>query len=154
MDWENSAFKILGLWFRVDLDRMVALNYKEKIDKMNKILSHWKRRDLTVYGKVTVIKSLVILLFNNLFTTLPNPDNNTFYIINKAVYEYLWKGCARIKSTVITKPYLEGGINMINLRAFINSLKVCWIRRCLNSNSNYINLCSQYFDIIKLESVG
>ena len=60
MDCENSAFKILGLWFHVDLDRMVALNYKEKIDKMNKILSHWKRRNLTVYGKVTVIKSLVI----------------------------------------------------------------------------------------------
>jgi len=36
LDWENSAFKILGLWFYVDLDRMVALNYKEKIDKMNK----------------------------------------------------------------------------------------------------------------------
>jgi len=90
-------------------------------------------------------------VFNNLFTTLPNPDNNTFDIINKAVNEYLWKGCARIKSTVITKPYLEGGINMI---AFIISLKVCLIRRCLNSNSNYINLCSQYFDIIKLVTVG
>ena len=43
---------------------------------------------------------------------------------------------------------------MINLRAFIISLKVCCIRRCLNSDSNYINLCSQYFDIIKLVSVG
>ena len=129
---------------------MVALNYKEKIDKMNKLLSHWKHRNLTVYGKVTVIKPL----FNNLFTTLPNPDNNTFDIINKAVYEYLWKGCARIKSTVITKPYLEGGIKHdINLRAFIISLNVCWIR-CVNCNSNYINLCSQYFDIIKLVSVG
>jgi len=29
LDWDNSAFKILGLWFHVDLDRMVALNYKE-----------------------------------------------------------------------------------------------------------------------------
>ena len=93
---------------------MVALNYKEKIDKMNKLLSHWKHRNLTVYGKVTVIKPL----FNNLFTTLPNPDNNTFDIINKAVYEYLWKGCARIKSTVITKPYLEGGIKHDKPKSF------------------------------------
>jgi len=124
LDWENSAFKILGLWFHVDLDRMVALNYKEKNDKLNKILFHWKRRNLTVYGKVTVIKSLVIPLFNNLFTTLPNPENNTFDIINKAIYEYLWKGCARIKSTVITKSYLESETNMIHLRAVINFIEV------------------------------
>ena len=31
---------------------------------------------------------------------------------------------------------------------------MCWVRRCLNSNSNYINLCSQYFNIINLVSVG
>ena len=51
--------------------------------------------------------------------------------INDFFYDFLWKGPAKIKQTVIVKQYIEGGLKMINIKAFINSLKATWIRRLL-----------------------
>lgn len=87
--WGDTRFKLLGLFFDVDLDMMPNINYKEKIEKMKKIISNWTKRVLTFYGRIVVIKSLIIPLFIHLFSSLPNPDNNTFRAINNILYEYL-----------------------------------------------------------------
>ena len=39
------------------------------------------------------------------------------------IFTFLWEGTARIKRSVICKDYLDGGLKMINTKAFINALK-------------------------------
>ena len=39
---------------------------------MEKILKQWSKRSLSPIEKITVIKTLVIPIFNLLFTSLPN----------------------------------------------------------------------------------
>ena len=43
--------------------------------------------------------------------------------INSILFTFLWEGTARIKRSVICKEYLDGGLKMINTKAFINALK-------------------------------
>ena len=49
--------------------------------------------------------------------------------INDILFTFLWEGTARTKRSVICKDYLDGGLKMINTKAFINALKTTWIRR-------------------------
>ena len=67
---------------------------------------------------------------------------------------FLWEGPAKIKQTVVTKQYSDGGLKIINFQAFISSMKATWLRRWiqtdiewkdLNSNVNFKKL----FDIRK-----
>ena len=53
---------------------------------MDKILNSGS---LSPIGKITVIKTLDIPIFNLLFTSLPNPDVKIYETINKTLYDFL-----------------------------------------------------------------
>ena len=51
---------------------------------------------------------------------------------------------------MLVKDYTNGGIKMINLTAFINSLKLTWIRRAIHSArilSTIVNMESNHVDL-------
>ena len=50
---------------------------------------------------------------------------------------YINTGRAKIKQSVIVKQYFEGGLNMINLNAFSQALKITWLRRILQKESKW-----------------
>lgn len=152
--WGQSEFKLLGIKFHVDLDKMINMNYVEKIKKLDNSIRYWNRRYVTPLGKITVIKSLLIPSFNHLFISLPNPSADTVKTINKKLYDFLWHGPAKIKSTVVTKNYSEGGLKMINLEMFIKSLKITWIRRLIMTHGDWQLLTINYFDIGKIVNCG
>ena len=41
---------------------------------MEQLLNAWSRRKITLFGKITVIKTLVISKITHLLTNLPDPD--------------------------------------------------------------------------------
>ena len=58
--WPKYKVKALGVWFSIDPEAATAtLNYNEKLDKVQNVLSCWKYRRLTLTGKIIVLKSLV-----------------------------------------------------------------------------------------------
>ena len=68
-----TEFHLLGVKFSVDLNNMSKLNFNLLIEKINKILSQWRRHSVTPLGKITVLKTLILSNFIHLFTTLPSP---------------------------------------------------------------------------------
>ena len=58
-------------------------------------------------------------------------------------FEFLWEGPAKIKYNAVVKQHYEGGLNMINLKTLINSMKVTLLRRVINhtalGNLSYIH---------------
>ena len=116
---------------------MLALNFSDKLSNIKTKISYWNRRTLTHLGKITVIKSLLLLRLNHLFMSLPNPDEKkkTLKEINYLLYNFIWEGTSRIKQTVLCQDYFNGGLRMININAFIAALKTTWLRK-LNTNNN------------------
>ena len=129
-------FKMLGIRFHVDLDKIININYTEKIEVLRNLIKFWKRRYLTPKGKIVISKSLMLPIFNQLFLALhvPNPDQNTIDTMNKLLFDFLWNGPAKIKKTVVIKDYSEGGLKMVNIACFIRSLKCTWMRRMFLTN--------------------
>ena len=88
LHWGKNEFKVLGITFNVDLNKINNINYKEKINSINKLIKVWKRRYLTPIGKITVIKTLLLPILNHLFISLPNPEENILKEINRIVYDF------------------------------------------------------------------
>jgi hypothetical protein len=59
--WGDTQFKLLGLTFDVNLEKMIDLNFDEKLQKVKNSISHWKKRVLTPLGKI--ITSFIYSLF-------------------------------------------------------------------------------------------
>ena len=103
LSWGNKQFKILGILFNTDLDKMIKINYIPKVTQMEMILKQWNKRSLSPIGKITVIKTLVIPIFNLLFTSLPNPGVKIYETINKTLYDFLWNKNPKIKKNSCDK---------------------------------------------------
>ena len=88
-------------------------------------------RYLTPLGKITVIKTLLLPILNHLFISIPNPSEHIIKELNNFLFSFLWDGPEKTEQNVVVKQYSEGGLRMINLKAFIISMKLTWLRRVI-----------------------
>ena len=70
--WTDSPINILGLMITADPD-LVELNIEPLINKAEAILKMWRKRNLSLFGKVQVVNSLVASLFTYRLAVLPTP---------------------------------------------------------------------------------
>ena len=53
------------------------------------------------------------------------------------MYDFIWDSKpAKIKRYVLTMDYGKGGLKMIDLETFMKSLKICWIKRMIDSKDD------------------
>ena len=136
LKWPKTKVKTLGLWISTDPDLSTHLNYDEKLEKVKEILNCWKYRRLTLLGKITVLKSLVVSQLVYLLSPLCS-NNKILHEINDLFYSFLWNGKSdKIKRKVMINDPRDGGLRMIDLISFNKSLKTMWIKKYLD-NGNY-----------------
>ena len=58
-----------------DIEHITKLNIENKLAKDRKLIKIWKPRALTVFGKIIVIKSLLISGFIHNLLSLPSPTD-------------------------------------------------------------------------------
>jgi len=110
----------------------LKLNLDPKIEEFKTCLKQWQHRKLTLLGKVTVIKTYALPKLIYPLTNLQTPKQNTIKLIQDIMHEFLWdKKTAKIKQDTIIQNYEDGGIKMIDIKKFINSLKASWIKKIL-----------------------
>ena len=125
---------------------MIKENYNSKIQQVEKRIKQWEKRSLTPVGKIIVIKTSVLPIFNNLLLYLPNPENAILKSINEIFYNFLWNKKVNIKRSVVVKQYCEGGLKMINIEAFSYALKATWIRRLITDNCKWQDYILKYVE--------
>ena len=59
MTWSNS-FTLLGIEFNTDLKQMIKNNYESKVQIIKNTLNSYKKRNMSILGKVTVLKTIII----------------------------------------------------------------------------------------------
>ena len=130
---------------------MADLNYSQALKKVEQLIYQWNQRYLTPLGKITIIKTLVLSKLNHLFLSLPHPNKESMKQIESMMYKFIWNGKPdRIKRTTLTQNFLNGGMNMIDLTAFISSLKVTWVRRIYsNPKAPWTSLAKTYIGTVK-----
>jgi len=136
LNWTTDPFTVLGVTFCNDMAYIIDMNYKKKIDEIKKLLSHWSRRNLSTMGKIAVVKTLLLPILTHLFISLPSPGKNITKEIERLFFNFIWNSKKdRIARKTLIHNYDMGGLKMINIDAFIKSLKMTWIRRILSGES-------------------
>lgn len=152
--WNPKSFSVLGVEFTIDLENITDINIRNKLTLMINEINQWSKRDLTPIGKVTVIKTLVLSKIVNLLITLPSPSSKLIKEIDNILYNFLWDGKpAKVKRTVVKHPFTKGGLGMIDIQLFDQSLKIKWIKRIFEKQSAWrsiiLNICPNFANIYK-----
>ena len=87
--WTNKPIKILGIWFHPNYNLMQKVNFEEKLDKIKDLVELWKKRKLTLMGKIAIINSLVISQFNYPLASLTTPSDHFFKTFKNIIMEFL-----------------------------------------------------------------
>ena len=60
INWPSEPIKALGVFFTHDQALLYENNFQLRLDNMKKLTNMWSSIGLSIYGKVTIIKSLLI----------------------------------------------------------------------------------------------
>ena len=131
--WNPGTWKILGILFSTDTDSIVEKNYENKLHDIKTTLNKWKKRKLTPFGKITVMKSLAISKITHLFVSLPDPKREFLDSLETELFRFLWDYKPnKIKKTILYKDYEKGGLKMCNIKNFLSTLKISMYRKLKN----------------------
>ena len=123
----QNKVKTLGLWLSIDPKLTFSINYEEKLQKIKNCLNTWELRRLTLLGKITVLKSLVVSQLVYILSPL-KANQTAIEEINKLFYQFLWNGKRdKIKRNILINDYPNGGLRMLDIASFNKALKITWI---------------------------
>ena len=128
--WLKQEINLLGVKISLNTNMIINSNYNNKLSKIDNCLKIWKMRDLSLLGKIHIIKSLASsqLVYN--WSTLPKPPDQFFKDLDSKLYNFMWNSkIDRVKRATMIAPYHEGGLNMIDSRTQCKSLKLKWIKQ-------------------------
>ena len=134
-DFVQNKLTALGINFAnsLSIPEIMEVNYEARITKAKSWVSIWNRRDLTLMGKVTIIKSLIYSQFSYLAIPLIKPSNSLIKSIDTLTFNFLW-GCKRdkVKREVIKGTISEGGLGLFDFSEFLISLKLTLIKKLID----------------------
>ena len=155
----TDKFKLLGIIIPTNAKQkdLIEENYYNKKKKILEIIKSWQKRDLTLYGKLAIIKSLIIPQLTYALTILPSPGELFLNDIEKIILIFFWDDKpAKIKKTILFKEKTEGGLYMTNIKIYAKSVKFQWIYKLIMKITFWKHLicarCSRLQDKIIWES--
>jgi hypothetical protein len=151
LSWNPIVFKSLGVKFSINIKDIVQINYEDKLLSIRRILNSWSRRNLTPFGRITVIKTLAMSKLTYLFLNIPDPSDKFLDELQGMFFNFLWSGKKdKIKRQSTYQSYEEGGLKMINVKAYLSSLKITWLKRILSNDGKITEILNQLCPCVKV----
>ena len=118
----TEPIKALGAFLSYDGDKINEENSFSKVRKMKTKLNIWQTRDLSLYGRSMLAKTVGVsqLIYAASMLTVPEP------VIQKTqaeLFAFLWRNKKdKIKRQIIYETISNGGLNFMNFRTMVKSL--------------------------------
>ena len=127
ISWPKGSFKMLGIWFSSTEYEVIRLNLNDKVERIKNIITAWSNIHLTMFGKILVLKTMVLSQILNVCSTEKKPEYFAKQV-NKLFFQFLWGQGKRVKvkREVIINSKTLGGAKMIDDQNMICSMKVIW----------------------------
>ena len=133
VQWPQRPISALGILFSYNLRLCEQENFLQKVNKIQKLFNIWSQRDLSLYGKITIAKTLGLskLIFVSACTHTP-----PYYIdiINRLTTNFVWNNKKpKINRDTLIGPKDRGGLDLPEFDIISKSLKTAWVKRMKNS---------------------
>ena len=128
----NKPMKILGIYFTYNSRLKNELNFDATLKSLKKTLNNWQWRNLTVLGKIQIIKTFAMLklLFRASVLTF---DKDFFKKLNTTLFNFLWKGKDKIKRLALVSDYSDGGLKMPHLESTIKTQRIMCLKKFIEN---------------------
>ena len=148
-------FTLLGITFDSKLEELQE-NFDEKILKTKSLMEKWKRRKLTVSGRVSITKCLLLSNFVYLLTILDTSSTKICEDLQTLLDDFIrgdtkkpWASANYLHSD---KP--SGGLGFFNIATFVKGLKLTWMKRyILGTKDTWSTILDHRFNIMDRETV-
>ena len=135
----QDVVKILGISLTTDLSEVLCHNIYPAFEKIQNIIKIWSSRKLTLFGKITVIESLMESQLIYKLSVLPTPSCQLFKQIDQTLFNFLWDNKPhRITKQMAIEPRSSGGLSMTDIYTNNMALKAAWVKRII-ADDNYSN---------------
>ena len=145
LKWVSNPTRILGIYFSYDEKGNNEMNFNLKINKLQTNLDIWKSRDLTLFGKVMIIKALGV---SSLIYSASNINVSKDIIINVKgrLFRFIWKNKRdKIRREGLYQDYEKGGLCMTDIETMIKALRLAWIPRLIREGHPNWKFVPDYF---------
>ena len=80
---------MLGIWFSCNEDEMIQLNLNDKAEGIKNTIAAWSNMHLTMFGKIIVLKTMVLSQILNVCSTVSIPE---YFIkqVDKLFFQFVW----------------------------------------------------------------
>ena len=118
----SKCVKALGIVFTYNDTDQLQKNVYDKLKDIRIQIRLWNCRGLSLFGKVTIIKSLLLPKMLYVFSVLTTPEEFTKQL-NTIIYNFLWKGTDKIARKAAVNDLKYGGLNLIQCSSDISEPK-------------------------------
>jgi len=122
--WPEEYVFALGVAFAYDSTTSYRINFEEKLVTLKKVLNQLTTRNLTLIGRISLVKTLAIakLVYN---TSILTVATNFAEKVNDICFKFIWNFKPdKVKHHTIIGPVDKGGLNMVDFNMGVKSLKV------------------------------
>ena len=113
----NEPIKILGVDISANRNEIANLNFPDKVSKIETILNIWRERNLTIFGKVTIIKSLA---FSQLVYLL------SFFIIGIIRTKVIFNQNGTLHTVEYFHQKADRNINFLDVYGLVSAIPYHW----------------------------
>ena len=107
----------------------------------------WRTRDLTLFGRFLIIKSLGLSQMIHSISNIEIPDSIAG-TVRKNLFNFMWKNKKdKIKRTTLYQDLEKSGIHMTDVNLMFRSLRLAWIPRLLTVGDH--NWCTVSYHFFK-----
>ena len=140
-----NRIKLLGLYFsNYEPANQMSINWEGRIEKLERNLTLWTRRYLTLFGKVLVLKTFGISQFVYVMKSIGLPIS-VLQKINRMLFSFIWSKdfktgntFEKIKRRTLCKDLESGGLNMIDIIEMQNTFYIQWALKLITQkNENW-----------------
>ena len=129
--WPEKPIRVLGTFISYNEKENEKSNFMLTLQKLKTILDIWNCRNLTLFGRCLITKSLGI---SQLVHTISSLDVPREYLgaVNSAIFKFIWKNKKdKIMRKLMILDYDQGDLRAPSIDVLAKSLKLAWISRLL-----------------------
>ena len=119
----KKAVKILGIHFTYDRGLWRKLNFDEILKSIKEKLQFWNWRNLTILGRIQIVKTFVIPIFMYR-AGLVCVNKDVIKEANKIIFQFIWKGKDKVKRSTLIGDVENGGLKAPHLESIVKTQRI------------------------------
>ena len=120
---QYTGVKTLGIHFSCEQGQIIKHNFHERLSEIQKTINLWGLRGLSLFSKVTIIKTFLALKMLHVSTILETPEE-IIKQMERMIDNFLCKRPDKVTRPSVINSLQNGGLNLTNLKTQIKALRL------------------------------